>query len=225
MGLEHFRKVDIRAATLTEVKPFAKAIKPAYQLRLDVGSVVGSKQSSAQLPLFYTDPDELLHSSQVLCVTNFPPRKVAGFRSEVLTMGLYGTLCAELPVARLARPLHPVPNGSRLMAYQEDNKYCGDDVEAETTIEVLEAANIQKGTVVRVTDSTVIVRGADDQTTECARPSRMPQDLAIGQAVLFLPDSDKLGALLGFRLLDGETRFVCVTCDDPRSVPDGGQLL
>ena len=54
--------------------------------------------------------DELL-GKQVLCVTNFPPKKIAGFISEVLTTGV---VLADNSVI-LAVPDKPAPNGLRLL--------------------------------------------------------------------------------------------------------------
>jgi tRNA-binding protein len=46
----------------------------------------------------------------VLGVVNLPPRQVGPFRSEVLTLGVYG----QEEIVVLVRPDRTVPNGSRL---------------------------------------------------------------------------------------------------------------
>jgi len=66
------------------------------------------KQSSAQITFHYT-AEELL-GRLVLAVVNFPPRRIAGFRSEVLTLGLPD---AEGHVVLIA-PTNEVPLGGRL---------------------------------------------------------------------------------------------------------------
>ena len=48
ISFEDFQKVDLRVGTITEVKDFPKARKPAYQLKVDFGSL-GSRWSSAQI--------------------------------------------------------------------------------------------------------------------------------------------------------------------------------
>ncbi|TAM61332.1 tRNA-binding protein [bacterium] len=90
------------------VRPFPQARKPAYQLEIDFGGEVGRKQSSAQLTAHYT-PESLL-GRQVLGVVNLPPRRIAGFKSEVLTLGLPD---GEGGVVLIA-PEQRVPEGGRL---------------------------------------------------------------------------------------------------------------
>ena len=84
---DDFMKLDIRVGTVLEAKPFEKARKPAYQLRIDFGDEVGVKKSSAQITQQYS-PSELV-GKQVLAVVNFPPRQIADFFSEVLVLGTY----------------------------------------------------------------------------------------------------------------------------------------
>ncbi len=47
---------------------------------------LGIKKSSAQIPKLYT-PEELIER-QILAVTNFFPRQIADFFSEVLVLGV-----------------------------------------------------------------------------------------------------------------------------------------
>ena len=81
---DDFEKVEIRVGTVLTAEPFPEARNPAYKLTLDFGSL-GVKQTSAQITKRY-NPVELV-GRQVLAVTNFPPKKVAGFSSEVLILG------------------------------------------------------------------------------------------------------------------------------------------
>ncbi len=85
ISFNDFQKVDIRVGTIIEVKDFLKARIPAYQLKIDFGSL-GIKKSSAQITQLYTK-EELL-SKQVIAIVNFKPKQIANFISECLILGI-----------------------------------------------------------------------------------------------------------------------------------------
>jgi tRNA-binding protein len=103
-----FAKVDIRVGRVVEVNEFPQARKPAYKLRIDFGPALGIKNSSAQITKYYGASD--LVGKLVLAVVNFPPRQIATFFSEVLTLGVIlgeGDIC-------LVHPDREVPLGSSI---------------------------------------------------------------------------------------------------------------
>ncbi len=84
--IEDFHKLDIRVGKIVEIEDFPEAKKPSYKLKIDFGSEIGIKVSSAQLVALYSKDE--LKNKLILGVINFPPRKIGPFMSEVLTLGV-----------------------------------------------------------------------------------------------------------------------------------------
>jgi tRNA-binding protein len=89
INFDDFLKVEMHVGTIIEAVDFLKARKPAYQLTIDFGEKIGIKRSSAQITVLYKKED--LIGRQVIAVTNFPPRQIANFFSEVLVLGSVDT--------------------------------------------------------------------------------------------------------------------------------------
>ena len=105
---EDFKKVEIRAGTIIEALDFPEAIKPAYKLKIDLGSKIGIKNSSAQITELYSK-DELI-DQQVLVVVNLNPKNIGPFISECLVTGFYKNNKDVV----LATPNKKIPDGSLL---------------------------------------------------------------------------------------------------------------
>jgi tRNA-binding protein len=82
---DEFFRTDVRVGKVISAEEFPAARKPAYKLRIDFGPL-GEKRSSVQITARYTP--EALVGRLVVAVTNFPPRQIATFMSEVLVLGV-----------------------------------------------------------------------------------------------------------------------------------------
>ena len=105
---EDFEKVDIRCGQIIDVRINDKAKVPAYVLTIDFGDTLGIKISSAQLTQNYT-PEDLMNK-KIVAVINFPTKKVAGIKSEVLVLA---TVCDKLGTMLLSTADTAI-NGSKV---------------------------------------------------------------------------------------------------------------
>ena len=102
-----FEKVDMRVGTIIEVNDFPKARKPAYQLKVDFGSEIGIRKTSAQITKRYAKEDLL--GKQTIAVVNFPKKQIANFMSECLVMG-----AVDGEEITLIQPEAQIENGLRI---------------------------------------------------------------------------------------------------------------
>lgn len=97
---------EIVVGEVKKAERFEEARKPEmFKLWIDIGEEV---QSAAQLG-YNHEPGEV-EGSQVLCVTDLGEVRIAGFKSEVLTLGVPDE--EGNPV--LVTPKEEVPNGGEL---------------------------------------------------------------------------------------------------------------
>ncbi len=108
IDFEQFSEVDIRVGRIISVEAFPEARKPAYKLTIDFGSSIGTKMSSAQITDNYSPGD--LVGKLVLAVCNLRPKRIAGFVSEVLVLGVPD----ENNNVVLVSPDREVPLGGKL---------------------------------------------------------------------------------------------------------------
>jgi tRNA-binding protein len=106
--IDDLLKLDIRVGTVKKAEEFPEARVPAIKLEIDFGLELGIKRSSAQITNRYTA--EQLIGRQVVAIVNFPPRKIAGFHSEVLVLG--GV--PEKGDVVLLKPDEHVPDGTSI---------------------------------------------------------------------------------------------------------------
>jgi len=81
-----FEKIEMHTGCIIEAKAATGVAKPAYRLQIDFGDEIGVKKSSAQICDLYTTED--LVGKMIIAVTNFPPKQVGQFMSEVLVLGV-----------------------------------------------------------------------------------------------------------------------------------------
>ena len=106
IDLNDFEKVEMRVGTIISAEEFPEARNPAFKLTIDFGEYLGEKNSSAQITRRYTL--EELPGRQIIAVVNFPVKRIAGFKSECLVLGVLG----DNKDVVLLSPDQKMPNGS-----------------------------------------------------------------------------------------------------------------
>jgi tRNA-binding protein len=103
-----FLKVDIRVGTVVRAEPYPEARQPAFKLWVDFGPEIGERKTSARITRHY-DLDGIV-GKQVVAVTNFPPKQIGKFMSEILVLG---TPDEDGEVVLLS-PDRKIPDGGRM---------------------------------------------------------------------------------------------------------------
>lgn len=107
MSMEAFAALELRVGRVTRCEPNVGARKPAYRLWIDFGPL-GERTSSAQLTEVYQA--EELPGRMVIAAMNLGTRRINGFASEVLVLGLPN----EQGHVVLLVPEREVPAGGRV---------------------------------------------------------------------------------------------------------------
>lgn len=105
--IDDFEQIDMRVGRVVAVEEFPEARGPAWKLAVDFGPQVGVRRSSAQIAHYARQE---LEGRLVVAVVNLPPRRIAGFESQVLVLG---ALDDEKGVV-LLRPDEEVALGDRI---------------------------------------------------------------------------------------------------------------
>ncbi|MFM0007202.1 MULTISPECIES: tRNA-binding protein [Paraburkholderia] len=82
---EAFSMVDMRAGRIARVELNTEARKPAYKIWIDFGEL-GELASSGQYTALYKA--EELMGQMVVCAVNLGSRRIGGFKSDVLMLGV-----------------------------------------------------------------------------------------------------------------------------------------
>ncbi|WP_432220997.1 tRNA-binding protein [Flavobacterium sp. TMP13] len=108
LSWSEFERVEMRVGTILEVNDFPEARKPAFQMKIDFGSLIGIRKTSAQITKRYSKGE--LVNRQIVAVVNFPTKQIGKFISECLILGAVGV---EGDVILLA-PDSKIENGLRI---------------------------------------------------------------------------------------------------------------
>ncbi|HEV7985728.1 MAG TPA: tRNA-binding protein [Steroidobacteraceae bacterium] len=106
---DEFLKVELRVGRIVSAEEFPEARKPAYVLRVDFGTELGIRKSSAQITALYQR--EQLVGKLVVAVLNFPKKQIGPVMSECLVTGFHD----ERGEIALCVPDRAVPLGAKLL--------------------------------------------------------------------------------------------------------------
>ena len=85
ISYEEFKKIDIRLGTIIKARECLELKNPSISLEIDFGESIGIKKSLAQLSKYYNPKDII--GKQIAAVTNFKPKQIGTYMSEVLVLG------------------------------------------------------------------------------------------------------------------------------------------
>lgn len=112
VSIETFKRLGFQVGTIQQVAILEKARKPSYRMEVDFGDL-GLKTTCGQL--VENQSMESLQGKQVLGITNFAPLRIAGIKSEVLTLGFPAQKGGSQAIALTVN--HPVTAGQSLTTF------------------------------------------------------------------------------------------------------------
>ena len=112
IGIDVLRKLAFQIGTVLKVEPIKKAKKPSYEMDTVFNQ---TKKSCGQFTRNYSVED--LKNKQIVGLTNLPPVRIAGIKSECLTLG-YADENNDGQAIPLT-PCFPVKNGQLILFLDE----------------------------------------------------------------------------------------------------------
>lgn len=138
VNLDQLGKLRIQVGEVIHITQMPKARNPSYQAEVNFGKS-GKKTTCGQFVNNYTE-EELLHT-QIVAITNFASKKIAGVKSEALTLGFPETPPSQQAI--ILQPFEKVKNGTFL-------NFFGPDFHEEADFAGFLALEIRVGTIQRM---------------------------------------------------------------------------
>jgi len=105
--IKDFNDIDIRVGTIIKAEEFIEARKDSYKITIDFGPL-GFYNSSAQITINYSKED--LVGKQIISVVNLGYKRIAGFKSQCLILGV-----VSKNATTLICPKKFAPNGTSIL--------------------------------------------------------------------------------------------------------------
>ena len=188
-------KIKLACGTIETIELTPGARKPSYTMYTNFGRF-GRRVSVGQFVSNYDDMGSLINR-KVWAVLNFPPRRIAGVRSEYLTVGFYDG--SENAVLLNNRGIIDIEDGTQIVGTSQN--------EDLISFEDFTGANITAARVEGIESDLLIVnigKGAIRVPLKESLDSRISPDTLMGKSVVVSVDPlDQLHELLYFRTPSG----------------------
>ncbi|RNA19791.1 tRNA-binding [Brachionus plicatilis] len=134
--IDTLKKLSFQVGTITKVSPIKKSKKPSFEMesRFENSTI---KKSCGQFVRNYTIDE--LNNKQVFALTNLPPVRIAGIKSEYLTLGFPDEQKDGQAIG--ISPLEPVQDGQEIIKDISTNYQLQDKISFIQSNDELEAAS------------------------------------------------------------------------------------